>query len=114
MPWYREAMKDVVSCEKPRVGANNRRFVDIRMGQPDPGNAGSFFCSNAGGGERREVKHLSTFRSRNRRDSLSSGERRGRSLNLASCISLQALCAGGSGMYLGGFAGSPWSKKFMI
>ena len=42
MPWYREAMKDVISCEKPRVGANNRRFVDFRMGQPDPGNVGSF------------------------------------------------------------------------
>ena len=23
MPWYREAMKDVVSCDKPRGGANN-------------------------------------------------------------------------------------------
>jgi hypothetical protein len=41
MPRYREAKKDVVSCEKPRVGANNRRTVDIRMGQPGPGNAGS-------------------------------------------------------------------------
>ena len=41
MPWYREAMKDVISCEKPRVGANNLRSVDIRMGQPGPGNAGS-------------------------------------------------------------------------
>ena len=27
-------MKDVVSCEKPRVGANNRRPGDFRMGQP--------------------------------------------------------------------------------
>ena len=41
MPWYREAKKDVISCEKPRVGANNRRSVDVRMGQPDPGNVGS-------------------------------------------------------------------------
>jgi hypothetical protein len=23
MPWYRKATKDVVSCDKPRVGANN-------------------------------------------------------------------------------------------
>ena len=23
MPWHRKAMKDVVSCDKPRVGANN-------------------------------------------------------------------------------------------
>jgi hypothetical protein len=28
-------MKDVVSCDKPRVGANNRRPEDVRMGQPD-------------------------------------------------------------------------------
>ena len=66
------------------------------------------------GGERREVKHLSTSRKRNRRDSLSSGERSGKSLNLVACISLQALCAGGCGMYFGGFAGLPWSKKSVI
>jgi hypothetical protein len=41
MPWYREAKKDVISCEKPRVGANNHRTVDIRMGQPGSGNAES-------------------------------------------------------------------------
>jgi hypothetical protein len=98
MPWYREAKKDVISCEKPREGANNRRTVGIRMGQPDSGNAES---PALGGGERREVKHLSTFRKRNRRDSLSSGERSGKSLNLAACISLQALCTGGSGIYSG-------------
>jgi hypothetical protein len=97
MPWYREAMKDVISCEKPRVGANNLRSVDIRMGQPGPGNAGSSWHYMPGS-ERREVKHLSTFRKRNRRDSLSSGERNGKSLNLVACISLQALCTGGSGI----------------
>jgi hypothetical protein len=41
MPWYREAKKDVISCDKPRVGANDRRSVDIRMGQPGSGNAES-------------------------------------------------------------------------
>ena len=34
MPWYKKAMKDVVSCDKPREGANNRRSGDFRMGQP--------------------------------------------------------------------------------
>ena len=29
-----EAMKDVVSCDKLRVGANNLRSGDFRMGQP--------------------------------------------------------------------------------
>jgi hypothetical protein len=42
MPWYREAMKDVISCDKPRVGANNLRTVDFRMGKPGLGNARSF------------------------------------------------------------------------
>ena len=32
-------MKDVVSCDKPRVGANNLRPGDFRMGQPRTGNA---------------------------------------------------------------------------
>ena len=34
MPWLREAMKDVISCDKLRVGANNLRSGDFRMGQP--------------------------------------------------------------------------------
>ena len=41
MPRYREAKKDVISCEKPRVGAHDHRSVDIRMGQPGSGNAES-------------------------------------------------------------------------
>jgi hypothetical protein len=39
MPWRLEAMKDVVSCEKLRGGANNHRSGDLRMGQPGRGNA---------------------------------------------------------------------------
>ncbi len=34
MPWLSEAMKDVISCDKLRVGANNLRSADFRMGQP--------------------------------------------------------------------------------
>ena len=34
MPWLLEAKKDVISCEKPRGGANIHRSADIRMGQP--------------------------------------------------------------------------------
>ena len=41
MPWYGKAMKDVTTCDMPRRGGNNLRSVDFRMGQPDPGNAGS-------------------------------------------------------------------------
>ena len=41
MPWHGKAMKDVVSCDKPRAGANNLKPGDFRMGQPVPGNAGT-------------------------------------------------------------------------
>ena len=34
MPRLTEATKGVVSCEKPRVGANGLRSADTRMGQP--------------------------------------------------------------------------------
>ena len=39
MPWHMKLMKDVVSCDKPRVGANNRQSGDFRMGQPGTGHA---------------------------------------------------------------------------
>ena len=34
MPWYQEPKKDVASCEKPWGAANERRAMDIRMGEP--------------------------------------------------------------------------------
>ena len=34
MPWHKKAMKDVVSCDKLRVGANSLGPGDFRMGQP--------------------------------------------------------------------------------
>jgi len=34
MPWQMKAMKGVVSCDKLRGGANNRRSGDARMGKP--------------------------------------------------------------------------------
>ena len=34
MPRLSEAMKDVTSCDKLRVGANNLLSGDFRMGQP--------------------------------------------------------------------------------
>jgi hypothetical protein len=48
MPWHEKAMKDVVSCDKPRVGANNLRPGDFRMGQPVPGNAGTLSAEYIG------------------------------------------------------------------
>ena len=45
MPWLMEAMKDATSCDNPGLGASDRMT---------PGS----------GGERRELKHLSTSRKR--------------------------------------------------
>ncbi len=41
MPWHQEPTKDVVSCEKPWGAANERRAMDIRMGEPGGGKAPS-------------------------------------------------------------------------
>ena len=35
MPRLSQAMKDVISCDKLRVGANNLLSADFRMGQPN-------------------------------------------------------------------------------
>ena len=32
MPWLSEATKDVISCDKPRGGANSPSSADFRMG----------------------------------------------------------------------------------
>ena len=41
MPWLSEARKDVISCDKPRSGANTRLAADFRMGQPAGGDSGT-------------------------------------------------------------------------
>ncbi len=61
MPWLSEAKKDVTSCDKPRGGANIPRSADLRMGQPTGSDSGT---PRYEGGERRELKHLSTCRKR--------------------------------------------------
>ena len=77
MPWLSEAMKDVISCDKLRVGANNLWSEDFRMGQPDilkiyhsvmKANAGNWNILVPAGKE-------------NNNDSPSSGERTGKSPN---------------------------------
>ena len=81
MPRRQEPMKDVVDCEKLRGAVSERRSGDIRMGEPTRGNARVPWSEHIrSGGERGELKHLSTLRKREY--SLSSGERKGRSLNL--------------------------------
>ena len=93
MPRYGPATKDVASCEKPRGAASEHRSEDVRMGKPGGGDAPSPFFRE--GSQPGELKHLSTRRKRNQiRDSLSSGERKGKSpnrrgLNPAGVVGLQ-------------------------
>ena len=61
MPWHEKAMKDVVSCDKPRVGANNLRPGDFRMGQPVPGNAGTLSAESIGRAEQTEGSEPSQY-----------------------------------------------------
>ena len=57
---------------------------------------------------RRELNHLSTCRKRNRRDSRSSGERKGKSLNLVCVIGVSRCRLGVVGFYVLPLTG--WSE----
>ena len=60
MPWLTEAMKDVISCDKFRVGANNRLIRKFPNGATQQvEDLLSFLGSEPG-----ELKHLSTRRKR--------------------------------------------------
>ena len=83
MPWRREAMKDVASCDKPRGAASRHRSEDVRMGEPGWGNAQSSLTEYIGQGTRTGGTETSQYlegREINR-DCPSSGERKGNSLN---------------------------------
>ena len=66
MPRHQEPKKDVISCEKPRGGANIYRSMDIRMRELNPGEKPDYpyISKVVYGGERGELKHLSTHRKR--------------------------------------------------
>jgi hypothetical protein len=60
-----EAMKGVVSCDKPRGVANRRRSGDARIGKPVEINLSTSVPEYIGNGsEPGELKHLSTLRKR--------------------------------------------------
>ena len=65
MPWHQKAMKDAVTCDKPRVDGSSRKSGGLRMGQPTEGNASVVHTEYIGMyGQRGELKHLSTPRKR--------------------------------------------------
>jgi len=81
------------------------------MGKPTAANPQYPLLNKIGnGGERGELKHLSTLRKRKQCDSLSSGERNGNSPN-PTCVRPQPLQVGGCGIRLGAIAVAPESHK---
>jgi hypothetical protein len=82
MPWYQEAMKEAEGCHKLRGAANQALIRRFPNGETYSGKPRISFSEYIGKrSQRRELKHLSSARKRKRSDSLSSGERKGRSLN---------------------------------
>jgi hypothetical protein len=89
MPWRSESMKDVASCDKPRVGA-----ATVDPGMSEWGNPAGVMSRHpmpklclhilSMGGEVGELKHLSSRTKERNLDSLSSGERNGNSPNRGS------------------------------
>src|SRR5438094_7140219 len=88
MPWRREATKDVASCDKPRGAASRHRSGDVRMGEPGWGNAHSSVAEFIGHGTRTGGTETSQYLEgkESNRDSPSSGERTGYSLNQVRAI----------------------------
>src|SRR5919109_2550887 len=83
MPWRREAMKDVASCDKPRGAASRHRSEDVRMGEPGRSNVRSSLTESIGQGTRTGGTETSQYLEGKEinRDCPSSGERTGNSLN---------------------------------
>ena len=83
MPWHLTPKKDVTNCDKPWGGVNDLRSTDFRMRELTKRNVlVSMRKYIAHGRAPGELKHLTTRRKRKKTiDSLSSGERKGKSLN---------------------------------
>ena len=54
-------MKDVVTCDKRRIGGNNLSPGDLRMGQPRPGHAGRLRTEFIGTTELTEGSEISQY-----------------------------------------------------
>jgi hypothetical protein len=84
MPWRREAMKDVASCDKPRGAANRLRSGDFRMGQPLQRQVWRSPAEFIGREKQTRGSEPSQYPEEKKaiRDSVSSGERKRNSPNL--------------------------------
>ena len=83
MPWHQEAMKEAEGGHTLRGVVNQTLIRRFPNGEILLGKTKKFLPEFIGQkGERHELKHLSSARKRKQSDSLSSGERKGKSLNL--------------------------------
>ena len=80
MPWQRETMKDVATCDKLREAGSKLWSEDFRMGQPTPMRVG-VLRRYVGGKYPGNWNILVPGGKENKSDSLSSGERKGNSPN---------------------------------
>src|SRR5260370_11722136 len=83
MPWRREAMKDVASCDKPRGAASRHRSEDVRMGEPGRSNVRSSLTESIGQGTRTGGTETSQYLEGKEinRDCPRSGDRTSNTLN---------------------------------
>lgn len=82
MPWRKMPKKDVVVCEKPRGADKQALYPGMSEWGNPPALRESLYEFIVQRREPREVKPLSTWWKRKYNDSLSSGERKGKSSNL--------------------------------
>ena len=83
MPWHQVAMKEAEDCQKLRGAVNQALIRRFPNGEIHPEKIRVFVSEFIRyEGERHELKHLSSARKRKQSDFLSSGERKGKSLNL--------------------------------
>ena len=86
MPWHQEMKKEAEDCQKLRGAVNQAMIRRSLNGETQYGKTILSLLEHIEqGGERPELKHLSKDRKRKQRDSLSSGERNGKSLKLVLC-----------------------------
>jgi hypothetical protein len=98
MPWYQEAMKEVEDCHKLRGAVNQALIRRCPNGETHISEPNVLISQLIGyKSERHELKHLSSARKRKQRDSLSSGERTGKSQNLCYVITCACCSIGVAG-----------------
>ena len=93
MPWHKKTMKDVAACDKPWWGGKQPLNQGFPNGETYPVEDGvpASWTHRLARGQPGELKHLSSRRKRKkiphlREYSLSSGERKGNSLNRLNCV----------------------------